>query len=59
MDELMPDNEVLDPREVQDAHRRLLAAKEEGTEPRAEDVALAERVNSSPFAGFDRAWRAD
>ena len=55
----MPDNEVLDPRAIQDAHRRLLAAKEAGTEPLPEDVELAERVNSSPFAGFDRPWRAD
>lgn len=52
-------DDVLGPREVQAAHRRLLRAKEEGTEPRPEDVEIAERVNASPFAGFDRPWRSD
>lgn len=55
----MSENEVIDPRDVQAAHRRILAAKEQGVEPRPEDLALAEKVNSSPFAGFDRPWRAD
>lgn len=55
----MADNEVLDPREIQAAHRRILAARDEGTAPSPEDLALADRINSSPFADFDRPWRSD
>ena len=50
---------VLDPKVVQGVHRRILAAREEGREPAAEDLAIARAVNESPFAGFDRAWARD
>lgn len=51
--------EVFDPREMQAVHRRILAAKDRGEEPAAEDLAYAARVNASPYSKFDRAWRSD
>lgn len=47
------------PQEMQALHRRMVAAKEAGREPSSEDAAMAEEVMASPFARFDRPWRAD
>lgn len=55
----MVEDSVLDPREVQASHRRLLQAAKDGEEPDAADVEMAQRVKSSPFSGFDRPWRSD
>lgn len=55
----MSETRVFTPQEVQALHRRLLAAKDTGREPSAEDKAMAEAINASPLAGFDRPWRKD
>lgn len=55
-----PENyERFEPAEVQALHRRLLAAKERGEAPTAEDLALKARVMASPYAMVDRPWRSD
>ena len=51
--------ETFDPREVQALHRRLLAAKDRGEEPSADDLDLKRRVMASPYAMRDRAWARD
>ncbi len=51
--------ETFDPREVQALHRRLLAAKDRGEEPSAEDADMKRRVMASPYAMFDRPWAPD
>lgn len=55
----MSETRVFTPQEVQALHRRLLEAKEAGRTPSDEDARMAEQVNASPFAQFDRPWRAD
>jgi hypothetical protein len=50
---------VFDPAEVQAVHRRLLAAKELGIDPRPEDVEMNERIMASPYWQFDRPWAPD
>jgi hypothetical protein len=51
--------ETFDPREVQALHRRLLAAKDRGEAPTAEDLDMKRRVMASPYALRDRAWARD
>ncbi len=49
----------LSPAEIQALHRRLLAAKDRGEQPSAEDAAARERVMAHPHAMFDRPWASD
>lgn len=51
--------QAIPPQIVQAAHRRITAAKAAGHEPTEADRAVADQVNASPFAHFDRAWRRD
>ena len=48
-----------DPAEVQAAHRRLLAAEEQGLEPAREDLEMRRRIMASPYWLFDRPWAPD
>lgn len=51
--------ETFDPREVQEVHRRLLAAKDRGEEPTPKDEEFRRRVMASPYAMYDRPWARD
>jgi hypothetical protein len=52
-------NRPLSAIEVQELHRRLQAARDEGIDPDPADVAAAGKINADPLAGFDRSWAPD